>query len=145
MCIRDRLYVPGPQGVLLDTARQDRVLALRPILHLNETEALTLSGKTSPEAAAVTLGGRTGNIVVITLGRAGCLCRKADGTLLRVPAPAVMVADTIGAGDTHAGVLLGCLHQGMALETALDRANRAAAIVVSRKGADVPESWESFS
>ena len=56
-----------------------------------------------------------------------------------------MVADTIGAGDTHAGVLLGCLHQGMALETALDRANRAAAIVVSRKGADVPESWESFS
>ena len=139
------LYAPGPQGVLLDTARQDRVLALRPILHLNETEALTLSGKTSPEAAAVTLGGRTGNIVVITLGRAGCLCRKADGTLLRVPAPAVMVADTLGAGDTHAGVLLGCLHQGMALETALDRANRAAAIVVSRKGADVPESWESFS
>ena len=110
------LYAPGPQGVLLDTARQDRVLALRPILHLNETEALTLSGKTSPEAAAVTLGGRTGNIVVITLGRAGCLCRKADGTLLRVPAPAVMVADTIGAGDTHAGVLLGCLHQGMALK-----------------------------
>lgn len=136
-------YAPGPQGVLLDKARQDRILALKPLLHLNETEAFTLSGESSPEAAAEVLGKRTGNAVVITLGGDGCLCRTADGTLLRVPGVPTAVVDTIGAGDTHAGMLLGCLHRGMALEAALERANRAAALVVARKGADVPETWES--
>lgn len=137
-------YAPGPQGVLLDPARQDRVLALGPVLHLSEEEARILSGKADPGEAAAALGARTGNTVVITLGSAGCLARTADGTVLRVPAPAVTVADTIGAGDTHAGVLLGCLHRGADLETALVRANAAAALVVSRKGADLPEAWESI-
>lgn len=136
-------YAPGPQGILLDKSRQDRVLALSPVLHLNETEALTLSGEDTPDRAAEALGRRTGNTVVITLGGDGCLCRKADGTLLHVPGVPTTVVDTIGAGDTHAGMLLGGLCRGMTLEAALEQANRAAALVVARKGADVPEAWES--
>ena len=134
-------YAPGPQGVLLDKPRQDRILALKPVLHLSEGEARILSGEASPEAAAEALFRRTGNTVVVTLGGDGCLCRKSDGTLLHIPGVPTAVADTIGAGDTHAGMLLGCLHQGMALAPALERANRAAALVVARKGADVPEHW----
>lgn len=132
-------YAPGPQGVLLDQLRQSRILALSPILHLNEDESLILSGAKKTEQAADILGKRTGNTVVITLGRHGCLCRKADGALLHVPGIPTTVVDTIGAGDTHAGMLLGCLHRGMPLETALERANAAAAMVVARKGADVPD------
>lgn len=135
-------YAPGPQGVLLDKPRQERILALRPVLHLSEEEARILSGQRDPAQAAAALCARTGNLVVVTLGSAGCLCHTPDGTVLRVPAPAVTVADTIGAGDTHAGVLLGCLHRGVALEQALTQANAAAARVVSRIGADLPEAWE---
>ena len=62
------------------------------------------------------------------------------------PAPAVpaAVADTIGAGDTHAGMLLGCLYQGMALDAALGMANRAAAAVVARHGADILRTLEEL-
>lgn len=135
-------YAPGPQGVLLEEPRQERILALRPILHLSEPEARILSGADTPEAAAEALWRRTGNTVVVTLGGDGCLCRTADGAALRVPPVTVTVADTIGAGDTHAGMLLGCLHQGMALKDALALANRASAAVVARRGADIPEALE---
>lgn len=137
-------YAPGPQGVLLDKARQGRIFALGPILHLSEPEALILSGADTPDDAAKRLADRTGNAVVITLGSDGCLCRTATGDLLRVPAVPAAVADTIGAGDTHAGMLLGCLYQGMALNTALDMANRAAAAVVARQGADIPRTMEEL-
>lgn len=133
-------YAPGPRGVLLDKARQARILALGPILHLNQEEAATLSGRRDPMQAAAVLAGQTGNLVVITLGPEGCVCRTPQGQILTVPAPHVTVRDTIGAGDTHAGVLLGCLHQGMELSAALALANRAAADTVTRPGADLPKS-----
>lgn len=137
-------YAPGPRGILLDETRQNRILALRPILHLNEPEAKALSGASDPEAAAKVLWRRTGNLVVITLGEKGCFGCTAEGELIHIPAVPVTVADTIGAGDTHAGTLLGGLYQGMTLEAALEQANRAAALVVSRQGADVPENWEEI-
>jgi sugar/nucleoside kinase (ribokinase family) len=137
-------YAPGPQGVLLDKQRQDHILALKPVLHLSEPEALILSGADTPEDAARILTERTGNTTVITLGGRGCLCRTADGDTLAVPTPPVPVVDTIGAGDTHAGMLLGCLHQGMGLEPALNLANRAAATVVARHGAEIPRRMEEL-
>lgn len=137
-------YAPGPQGILLEEARQNRIFSLRPILHLNEPEANALSGASDPETAAKRLWRRTGNLVVITLGEKGCFACTAEGKQIFVPAFPVTVADTIGAGDTHAGMLLGCLYQGMELEAALKYANRASALVVSRQGADVPENWEGI-
>lgn len=137
-------YAPGPQGILLEEERQNRIFSLRPILHLNEPEANALSGASDPETAAKRLWRRTGNLVVITLGEKGCFACTAEGKQIFVPAFPVTVADTIGAGDTHAGMLLGCLYQGMELEAALNYANRASALVVSRQGADVPENWEGI-
>lgn len=133
-------YAPGPRGVLMDAARQDRILALSPILHLNREESAALSGERSPARAAEVLTGRTGNLAVITLGPEGCLCRTPEGRTYEVPAPRVTVQDTIGAGDTHAGVLLGCLHQNMDLPAALALANRAAADTVTRMGAELPKT-----
>ncbi len=135
-------YAPGPRGVLMDSARQDRVLALHPIVHLNEHEVLALTGADNHEAAALTLHRRTGNIVIVTMGGKGCLCVDRDGNLLRVLGKPVTVADTIGAGDSHAGVMLGCLYQGMELRAAMELANAVAAEVVSRVGADIPETLE---
>lgn len=130
-------YAPGPRGVLLEREKQERILNLHPILHLNGGEALALSGEDTPEAAAEALGRRTGQKVIITLGSEGCLCRREDGTILTAPPVLVTVADTIGAGDTHAGVMLACLHRGTGLQEALQQANAAAAETVSRCGADI--------
>ncbi|MFD4783386.1 carbohydrate kinase [Rhodococcus qingshengii] len=90
------------------------------------------------------------------------LTRGGDGVRLiteqldvSVPAPAVDVADTIGAGDTVHGALLAYLDRHDALDVAVVRgfseadwsaaltfAARAAAVTVSRPGADPPWSRE---
>ena len=90
------------------------------------------------------------------------LTRGGDGLRLiteeldvSVPAPAVDVADTIGAGDTVHGALLAYLDRHDALDAAVVRgfseadwsaaltfAARAAAVTVSRPGADPPWSRE---
>ncbi|MQA16913.1 MAG: carbohydrate kinase [Pseudonocardiaceae bacterium] len=88
--------------------------------------------------------------VVLTRGGDGLSVRTA-GTRVDVATPAVAVADAIGAGDTVAAALLGRLHDRGALDrdslTALDAdgwrdvlgfAARAAAVTVSRAGADPP-------
>ena len=130
-------YAPGPRGVLLEREKQQRMLDLGPILHLNASEAMAMAGADTPEAAAEVLSRRTGEAVIVTLGGDGCLCRTGDGRVLTAPPVPVTVVDTIGAGDTHAGVMLACIHRGVALEEALVLANTAAARTVSRQGAEI--------
>ncbi|MGH3978202.1 MAG: carbohydrate kinase family protein [Pseudonocardiaceae bacterium] len=88
--------------------------------------------------------------VVLTRGSAGLSVRTARHRV-DVAAPSVTVADTIGAGDTTHAALLAWLHDAGALSReavagldpgdwrdALDFASRAAAVTVSRPGADPP-------
>ena len=51
-----------------------------------------------------------------------------------VPAPPVTMIDSTGAGDTHTGVLIAALAQGLDPLAAMRRANTAAAISVTRQG-----------
>ena len=135
-------YAPGPRGILMPAQRQDRMLAMKPIIHLNEHEILELTGETSEEAGALALHAKTGNIVIVTLGGRGCLCVDRDGNVLYAEGKKVNVKDTIGAGDSHAGTMLGCLYLGMELTEAMKLANAVAAEVVSREGADIPRTLE---
>ena len=52
------VYAPGPRGLLVDPARTARILRLRPILHLNEQEAVELADtlQRSADAAASAQG-----------------------------------------------------------------------------------------
>lgn len=135
-------YAPGPRGILMPKERQERMLAMKPIVHLNEHEILALTGAETQEAGALALHAKTGNIVIVTLGGKGCLCVDKDGKLLHAEGRKVKVKDTIGAGDSHAGTMLGCLYQGMDLIEAMSLANRVAAEVVSREGADIPRTLD---
>ncbi len=135
-------YAPGPRGILMPKERQERMLAMKPIVHLNEHEILALTGAETQEAGALALYAKTGNIVIVTLGGKGCLCVDKDGKLLHAEGRKVKVKDTIGAGDSHAGTMLGCLYQGMDLIEAMSLANRVAAEVVSREGADIPRTLD---
>ena len=135
-------YCPGPRGILMPEQRQDRMLAMKPIIHLNEHEILALTGEATQEAGALALHARTGNIVIVTLGSKGCLAVDRQGNVVRVPGRKVAVRDTIGAGDSHAGVMLGCLYQNMELTEAMKLANAVASEVVSREGAAIPETLD---
>ncbi|WP_071673733.1 carbohydrate kinase family protein [Nioella nitratireducens] len=90
-------------------------------------------------------------VVLLTRGGEGATGYLADGRAVAVAAPKVQTVDTVGAGDTfNAGVLAslseqGCLTKdGIAaltepqIRAALDLAARAAAVTVTRAGANPP-------
>ncbi len=83
-------------------------------------------------------------LVVVTFGDKG-LAGFRDKTKVSVGAKKVVVADTVGAGDTVGAILVEAIIQdglakltGDRLTLMLDRAARAAAITVSRTGARPP-------
>jgi fructokinase len=93
--------------------------------------------------------------VVLTRGADGIVVRTAAGDEVAVPTPPTTVVDTIGAGDTVHGALLHWLHtagisspdalRAVGAEEwrkALDFAARAAAVTVSRAGAEPPYAAE---
>jgi len=124
------------------------VLASRPILTPNASEAAQLTGERDPEAAARALASRTHAPVLITLGADGALL--LDGDIERIPAPRVNVVDTTGAGDTVNGALATELASGRELRDAVRFALAAAALSTTAEGAragmprrDEVERWLS--
>ena len=87
-------------------------------------------------------------LVVVTLGDKGITAyRENEG--ISVDAVKVVVADTVGAGDTVGAVLVEAIVKnglnkltGEVLKTMLNRAVKAAAITVSRIGANPPSKEE---
>jgi ribokinase len=72
--------------------------------------------------------------VLITLAERGVLLVDEDGER-RVPAPRVRAVDTTAAGDTFTGALAVALAEGLSLDAAARFAVRAAALSVTRPGA----------
>jgi ribokinase len=72
--------------------------------------------------------------VVVTRGAQGSLLLH-QGQVTAVPAFAVTVVDTTGAGDTFCGTLVAALSQGNALPVAARRASAAAALACTALGA----------
>lgn len=114
------------------------------ILMVNELEAEELTGlkvesvDDAAEAARRLLPLlRKGGHVVVTLGRQGALTMSDDEaqTMLHIPALQVKAVDTTGAGDTFTGALVAELCAGRSMADALRFATAAAAITVTRPGA----------
>lgn len=129
----------GSTVVLNATPDPERVVPLLPlvsILVVNEGEAEMLAGGThvSAEALAITLSDRYGCSVVITLGARGVVAFHEAETL-QVPGRVVEAIDTTGAGDTFCGAFVADLAQGATFVEALGYANSAAALSVTRAGA----------
>jgi ribokinase len=113
-----RRLVDGLDGVLLTP---------------NAHEARALTGEEDVEAAARALAARTGAPVLVTLGGEGALL--FDGDAERLPAPAVEVVDTTGAGDAVNGALAAELAAGRPLREAARFAMVAAALSTQVAGA----------
>jgi ribokinase len=72
--------------------------------------------------------------VVLTLGSEGVLLCNEQG-VRHFPAQKVQAIDTTGAGDVFSGALAVALAEGKPMEEAVEFANRAAAVSVTRMGA----------
>lgn len=123
----------------------DELLALVDIITPNETEAEKLTGvkvETDEDAAkaAQVLHGKGIETVIITLGSRGVWASQ-NGKGERVAGFKVQAVDTIAAGDTFNGALMTALLEDKPLAQALRFAHAAAAIAVTRKGAQPSVPW----
>jgi D-beta-D-heptose 7-phosphate kinase/D-beta-D-heptose 1-phosphate adenosyltransferase len=75
-----------------------------------------------------------GTAVLITCGRGGMLLFREGAPVWHMPAAARQVCDVTGAGDTVVSAITLALAAGAALEQAIELANEAAGIAVSRCG-----------
>lgn len=116
-------------------------------LVLNETEAasLTQSPIATPEQAlmaAQRLHQQGIPTVILTLGGAGLVWVDGEDCGY-LPAHAVNVVDTTAAGDGFCGALAACLAGGGSLQEALRFANAAAALAVTRAGAQPSLAYQA--
>ena len=131
-------------------ARLDRMAAMTDIVKLSEEDLAWMA----PDAPFEDVAGRWlaagARLVVLTRGADGATARSRSASVA-IPGVATAVADTVGAGDTFTAGLIARLHrQGLLakpavaalqeteIADALSFAARAAAMTVSRAGADPP-------
>ena len=103
----------------------------------NETEAEMLTGVKVTDAASAAMAAsvlmkRGVRHVVITMGAKGCWCGD-EGRMF--PARKVWAVDCVAAGDTFNGALAVAIAEGRPVAEALAFAQKAAAISVTRPGA----------
>ncbi|MGI8329783.1 ribokinase [Actinomadura scrupuli] len=96
-------------------------LARADVIVVNETEHAAL-----PPTSAM---------IALTLGAAGAVLLKDGEQLARAAAPAVTAVNTVGAGDTFVAAFVVGLVEGRRPGDALQRACVAAALTVTREGA----------
>ncbi|HDR9625708.1 TPA: bifunctional hydroxymethylpyrimidine kinase/phosphomethylpyrimidine kinase, partial [Burkholderia stabilis] len=106
----------------------------------NEVEAAALTAlpvrdPVEAEAAARALQAGGARNVLVTLGARGVLALTADGAARHYLAPVVQAVDTTAAGDTFIGGFSARLAAGADVDTAIRFAQRAAALSVTRAGA----------
>lgn len=100
----------------------------------NEHEAALLTGRADPARAARALLRRGCRRVVVTRGARGALLADASG-VRALKAVKVRPVDTVGAGDCFTAWLAVGLAEGLNLDAAARRAMQAAALAVTRPGA----------
>ena len=117
------------------TALPAGMLAAADYLVVNEVEADALCSAATNDrvAQAQALRALVPN-VVITLGEQGAVIAN-EATAERIPTFAVCAVDSVGAGDAFCGALAIALCEGQPLLSAVQFANAAGALSVTRRGA----------
>lgn len=134
--------------------RVERIVAMADIIKMSDEDLAWMAPDSSAEAFAEDWLKRGARLVVVTRGKDGALAFTSRFKC-GIPGIPVTVADTIGAGDTFTAGLLAWLSGRNLLNkpaiAALDQesvvaalkfAVRAAAVTVSRPGADPPWAHE---
>lgn len=130
-------------------ARQlsDNLLMHTWLITPNKTEAETITGVsitdiTSAEKAAVLIQERGVENVIITLGELGAFVKSESYTGL-IPGVKVIPIDTTAAGDVFNGALAVAISEGKNIMDAVNFANKAASISVTRMGAQASAPYRN--
>lgn len=129
---------PVPAGFALDEELCSMIDYITP----NETELMLLTGGGDATDAGYMEYMQRAELlyrkgipnVIVTMGDMGALLRNGDGTCM-VPAYPAWAVDTTAAGDCFNGAFVVALSEGKDEKEALDFANAAASIAVTRPGA----------
>jgi ribokinase len=111
-----------------------KLLSLVDFLIVNELEAKQLSRTNNTSDAANALLALGATHIIVSLGARGVLDLTKESSM-HLPAFNVTAIDTTGAGDTFTGALTAALAKGLELKFAIQYAQTAAAICVTREGA----------
>jgi fructokinase len=151
-------FDPNVRPALIDDAataraRVEQLVTLADVVKVSDEDLLWLHPDRSLDEAAAAWLAAGPALVVVTLGGDGALALTDSGRIT-IPAPTTTVVDTVGAGDTFMGALLdGLIEADLVgadrrqalrdvpaglLERVLRRSADAAAITVSRPGANPP-------
>ncbi|CAN7278518.1 carbohydrate kinase [Aminobacter aminovorans] len=130
--------------------RMRRMLAMADIVKLSDEDLAWFGETGSHDEIAADWLGKGPKLVIITKGSKGATAYSAQHTVSVTPEK-VTVVDTVGAGDTFNAGVLAALHEQKvltkaavatlsesAIEAALSLGARAAAVTVSRAGANPP-------
>ena len=129
----------APGDLPLNGPLPETLVALTDVVVVNQVEAeqltgIVVTGVAPARRAAAALVEAGFGAAVVTAGDRGAVWKNATGSG-RTPAPKVEVVDTVGAGDTFVGYLAAGLARGTPLDESVTEAVRAAAIAVTREGA----------
>lgn len=148
--VRSSFLTGGPQ----DAERVDAAVSLVDVVRCSEEDIALLHPGADPDEVASRWLGAGPALVVITRGGAGATALVGD-VRVDVDTPDVEVVDTVGAGDTFgAALLVGLRSRGVTdrsglaelaaddVRAVLEFAVAAAAVTVTRRGADPPHRDE---
>ena len=139
--------------------RLGKMIALTDILKISDEDLNWLVPDTSSiEKQIDVLIGDSSKLVLVTKGSDGAVAFHGPNEIAVVAATKVIVADTIGAGDTfNAGILQSLVNDRAltkpfhanpdqnTIQTALRHANKIAAMTVSRIGAKLPMAFRDLT
>ena len=152
-------FDPNVRSALIEDAdaaraRIDRLLERADVVKVSDEDLRWLDPGRTPDETAASWLALGPSVVVVTMGADGAMAMCGSGTV-RVPAGNVAVVDTVGAGDAFMSGLIDALWSqdllgadrraqlsGIgtdALTSAVRAATLAAAVTVSRAGADLPD------
>lgn len=134
--------------------RVERIVAMSDVIKLSDEDLAWMAPGSTADAFAHDWLERGAKLIVVTRGKDGAAA-FTPRFKCEIPGAPVIIADTIGAGDTFTAGLLASLYRSGLLDkpaiAALDQASvekalkfavRAAAVTVSRPGADPPWAHE---
>ena len=123
----------------LDAARAAiaPMIRIADILRASREDVALLYGAHEPQAQIKALRVGGAHEIALTLGGQGCIVAAEDGEAA-LPAPAVKIKDTSGAGDAFTGAYLAARLSGAAPVDAAHAALKIASRVVTYPGAIVP-------
>ncbi len=139
-------------------ARTRRLVVASDVVKVSDEDLAWLAPGEDPQAAARAWVATGPQLVVVTRGAAGAYAVTAAGVEVAVPAAAVTLVDTVGAGDAFtSGLVDGLRREGAlggqarswlgeldaeVLGSVLARAIRVSALTCGRRGADPPYAAE---